>query len=185
MKKDVSKPYKYVLIFLVLFSSSMLLTNCNPSGSDDFGVGTVEGLRPIYALENANILHTAAKKINNPGKIYVYGDYLFISEKMQGIHIIDNSNPEFPQPVGFIQVPGNADMAVKENVLYVDNLKDLVAIDISDPTQTKEIKRIKNVFSASDQYPTQDGIYFECVDESKGYVIGWEKAILEDPKCRN
>ncbi|NIJ50958.1 LVIVD repeat-containing protein [Dyadobacter arcticus] len=84
--------------------------------------------------------------LEKPGKMYVKGNYLYVNEIKKGIHIIDNSNPSSPKFVSFINIPGNGDIAVRDNVLYADSFSDLVAIDISNPAEAKEIERVKNVF---------------------------------------
>ena len=66
----------------------------------------------------------------NPGKIYFKEGYIFINEELKGIHVIDNRNPENPQNIGFIEIPGNVDIAIKNNTLYADSYIDLGAIDI-------------------------------------------------------
>lgn len=86
------------------------------------------------------------RSLEQPGKMYVKGKYLFVNEIKKGIHIIDNSNPANPKFVTFINIPGNGDIAVRDNVLYADSFCDLVSIDISDPLAAKEVGRVKNVF---------------------------------------
>lgn len=84
--------------------------------------------------------------LKNPSKIYVKGNYLLISETWKGIHVIDNTNPSVPKNVGFIKVPGNVDMATKNNALYADMNRELWTIDISDPTNPSIKNIIENVF---------------------------------------
>jgi hypothetical protein len=86
--------------------------------------------------------------IGTPAKIYYKGGYIFISERLKGVHIIDNSNPTNPIKKGFIAIPGCLDMAIKNNTLYVDNAVDLVAISLLAMEQGKlQIdKRIPDVF---------------------------------------
>ena len=43
----------------------------------------------------------------------VNGNLIFVSERYRGIHVIDNSDPESPQDIAFIRVPGNIDIAMK------------------------------------------------------------------------
>ena len=88
-----------------------------------------------------------AQDLENPGKIYVKDNYLFINEVKKGIHVIDNSNPSFPKAISFIQILGNVDIAVKGNILYADSYTDFVAFDISNPKDVKEVSRTKEVFS--------------------------------------
>ena len=87
-----------------------------------------------------------ARTLQEPGKIYTKDGFLFINELKQGIHIIDNRNPDAPKMVAFVRIPGNGDMAVRDNILYADSYMDLVALDISDVTNIKQVKRMNNVF---------------------------------------
>lgn len=96
-------------------------------------------------FENS-VYSTNAKTLKNPGKIYAKDNYLFINEKYEGIHIIDNSDPENPENVGFINIPGSIDMAIKENIMYVDNAVDLVAISLTNFPDIIVAKRIKNIY---------------------------------------
>jgi hypothetical protein len=88
-----------------------------------------------------------AQDLENPGKIYVKDNYLFINEVKKGIHVIDNSNPSSPKAISFIQILGNIDIAVKDNVMYADSYTDFVALDISNPKDVKEISRTNEVFT--------------------------------------
>jgi hypothetical protein len=87
-----------------------------------------------------------ARQLLRPGKMYVKGDYLFVNEIKEGIHVIDNSDPKSPKFVSFINIPGNGDIAVRDNILFADSFSDLVALDISDPSTAKETGRVQNVF---------------------------------------
>jgi hypothetical protein len=89
-----------------------------------------------------------ARNLENPGKIYTIGKYLFINEIKQGIHIIDNSNPSAPRTVSFLKIPGNGDMAVRGNILYADSYSELVALNIADPLNIKEVGRVSGVFQS-------------------------------------
>ena len=94
----------------------------------------------------ANIKNNPSQEIEKPGKIYIQGNYIFLNEIDRGIHVIDNSNPAHPQNIAFIDIPGNMDLAVKDNILYADLYTDLVAIDISNPRQIVVKKFVENVF---------------------------------------
>ena len=108
---------------------------------------------PVYstvqALRDGGFSIAQARPLRHPGKIYSYGHYLLINEIDEGIHIIDNSDPAHPANLSFIQITGNRDMAVKENILYADNVVDLLAIDITDPLAPVLRKRLENVFQKS------------------------------------
>lgn len=106
-------------------------------------------LQPVYK-EKAVVLNEVgsqpAQTLKNPGKIYVYGNYLFVNEINKGVHIIDNTNPANPVNRRFINIPGNVDIAVKGNTLYADLYTDMLAIDISDPTNVNVAEVVANVF---------------------------------------
>ncbi len=90
---------------------------------------------------------SAARGLVNPGKLYTKDGFLFINELKQGIHIIDNRNPTSPKPLAFVNIPGNGDMAIRDNFLYADSYMDLVTFDISNLANIAEVARTRNVFS--------------------------------------
>lgn len=104
---------------------------------------------PVYkTVEEVRVPITAqaARELENPGKIYLYNNYVLVNELLEGVHVIDNSNPAAPQNIAFIPIPGNVDMAMKGNVMYADNYMDLVAIDLTAPGQASLLKRIESLF---------------------------------------
>ncbi len=100
---------------------------------------TKEKLRTIEIEE--------AQELKDPGKIYVYGDYLFINERFKGIHIYDNSDIANPIAVAFLSIPGNVDMAVRGGYLYADNFIDLLTFDLSDPQNPLLVNSQENVYT--------------------------------------
>lgn len=100
--------------------------------------------------------------LKKPGQMYLLGSWLLIGEQAKGIHIFDNSNPDDPKNVAFINLPGAVDMAVKDGFLYADNYIDLVVVDIKNPLQPSLVRRVENVFPFA-QF--SDG----------GYIIGYEE----------
>jgi hypothetical protein len=126
---------------------------------------------PVYkttAEVRANIKSNAPQALERPGKIYIRGSYIFLTETDRGIHVIDNSNPSQPKNIAFIDIPGTMDLAVKGNTLYADLFTDLVAIDITDPRQVHLQKTVENIFP-----PRYYGGYF-MADSSK-VIVNWEK----------
>ncbi len=172
------------LLWLATYCIALLLSNCTPE-PEEKEEAVREGYRPLYLSrdELQQVFTAAPHPLKNAGKIYVRGSFVFVNELNKGIHIINNQNPANPQNVAFLHIPGNVDIAVKDNILYADNGPDLLALDISNPVDTRLVKRIANVFP-NQSYPPQTGVSFECVDNSKGVVIGWEKTMLTNPKCR-
>ena len=89
----------------------------------------------------------SSRNIENPGKIYLKDNLIFINEKYLGIHVIDNTNPAEPENFAFIHVDGCIDMAMKDNVLYADNAVDLISLALNPQmTGIQVTSRIKNVF---------------------------------------
>ncbi|MEO0333471.1 MAG: hypothetical protein AAF223_17605, partial [Bacteroidota bacterium] len=86
----------------------------------------------------------------------------------QGVHIIDNSEPTQPEMISFINIPGNYDLAVQDNIMYADSYIDLLAIDISNPQDIRVLHREENVFPRFNSF----GFY---QDAQKGVVTRWEE----------
>ena len=119
---------------------------------------------------------TQPEEITQKGKICFYEGYLYVSEPGKGIHIIDNRNPSSPASVGFIELMGNADLAIRNNLLYADSYVDLVWFDISNPALPALKNRLENVFLQSFP-PIEEGIIdsevFSEAGRAKGVVVGW------------
>jgi hypothetical protein len=141
------------------------------------------GYRPVYGpQETKEITFLSPRTLKNPGKIYVYGPYLLINEKGEGIHVFNNADPSDPKPEGFIQLLGSTDMAIRNNILYADHMGNLVALQIN------SFADVENVGSLPLQnwnlgLPPPRQSHFECVDPDKGLVIAWQKVLLQNPDC--
>jgi hypothetical protein len=84
---------------------------------------TVVGYVPVYsAPSSAAVSFQPPRTLADPGKIYRYGNYLLINERNKGIHVFDNSDRSKPVALGFVEIIGNSDMAVRNDVLFADNL---------------------------------------------------------------
>ena len=169
---------KKIIVPLLSMVALLVLGSCDKDKSE-----TVMGMKPVYAsaadIERVDV--RTSEPLNNPGKIYVYQNYLLVNDHAKGIHIYDNTNPNAPVEVSFISIPGNKDFSVRNNTLYADNITDMVIFDISQPAQPVYKSRMKSVFPTQ-VFPDQAG-KFECVDPSKGIVLRWEKAQLVNPGC--
>jgi len=113
-------------------------------------------------------VNQAGQSLSVPGKIYIYGDYLFITEAGKGIHVVDNTNPVFPHFINFINIPGNVDIAINNNILYADNYVDLLAFDITNPKHITQVKRLDDAF---------DAYYY---DKSKGTIIAYKDTVVTE-----
>lgn len=72
-------------------------------------------------------LHKPSKYMVN--KLFIKDNFVFLNDVNRGVHILDYTNPTQPITV-FIDIPGNVDMAVRGNILYVDCFTSLIALDI-------------------------------------------------------
>lgn len=142
---------------------------------------------PIYMSREdfkTAVKKTSQEEIKEPGKIYIKDEYLFVNEVNKGIHVINNSNPASPEYVCFINIPGNVDMAIKGNLLYVDSYIDLVVINISDPVNPEEVDRYDNAFP--NIYPVYDFTYpIANIESDKGIIVGWKVEEVTEEKVSN
>lgn len=168
--------------FYVLFLVSLLATGCE----QDQCTRTEEYIayEPVYKrIDEMRIpaKYVGSQNLTSPGKIFYYKGYLLINEMHKGIHVIDNRNPEAPQNVGFIEVPGNLDMAVNNNILYADSYLDLVSIDISNPVSPVEVNRVQDVFQSFYSFDDQLGYLVEYVPTDISRTIDCSNANWGDP----
>lgn len=152
--------------------------------SSDLSDETVEAYVPVYKSydEMSKVELDPSKKLEKSGKIYIYKAALLVSEPGQGVHVFSNTDFRNPERVNFIVIPGNKDMELRNDILYVDNGLDLVSIDVSDINNIKVLNRTKDVFPYP-MYPDREGVKFVCPDPSKGYVVDWILDEVNDPKC--
>ena len=103
------------------------------------------------------------------GRIYLYRNIIFVNDPGKGVHVVDNSDPEKPEIIKFISIPGNYNISVKGDILFADSYMDLVALDINDIGSIEIVSRIEGVFTA---FNNQNNTFF---DPEKGVVVGWDQ----------
>lgn len=169
-----------------IFSGLLLLLLVISSCTDKI-YETFTANAPVYMsyeeLRSA-VKMSAPREINHPGKIYFKDQYVLVNEMMKGVHVIDVSDPANPQNKGFIEIPGNVDIAIKGNILYADSYIDLVSIDVSNFDNIIETGRVQQVFPYT--LPTYDTRYpIARIEQEKGVVTGWEvKSIRQEIEQR-
>ena len=142
---------------------------------------------PIYAqpTEIESVALQGPTATTSAGKIYAYGNYIFQNDQYKGYHIINNTIPANAQKVAFLKVPFSTEIAIKGGHLYCNNVSDLLVFDISNPVAPNLVKRVKNAFPIIEQnYPPVSNVFFECVDKTKGLVVGWEQKTIPTPACK-
>ena len=101
---------------------------------------------PVYMkredLEKSVKFIEGERKLEKTGKIYVKGSYIFINHPYRGVYIVDNSDPSQPTIRGFITAPGSLDIAIKGNIMYLDNSVDLVAFDLTTHAVTERLRNV-------------------------------------------
>jgi hypothetical protein len=162
--------------FILFFACVIFQSCCNECyDEDDIGNGAeYSAYEPIYwsrADFDSSIQLKPAQDIINSGKIYVIGDLLFVGEKREGFHVFDNSNVQNPMKIKFIQVHGSTDMAVRNNILYINQATDLITLQYDFVEENlKLVKRIENTFP---ELRSPDGYLVYDVPEDS-VVIDWK-----------
>jgi hypothetical protein len=75
-------------------------------------------------------------------------------------------------------VHANADIAVRNNIMYLDSYTDLLAFDISDPSHPALVSRVNDIFDFVNYYllPGYDiNLPLTDIDETKGVVLSWKE----------
>ncbi|WP_136465869.1 LVIVD repeat-containing protein [Flagellimonas onchidii] len=164
-------------ILFILTLTTLVFVSCDKNDDND-GYAEYLVAKPlvINKAEFANSVDIIAPRpIEESGKVYTYKDYIFINDKFQGIHVINNSNPSQPRKMGFIEIPGNVDISVKDDFLYADSLSDLIVIDISNITDIKFVKRLENVLHNNIFWPFEADIVENAdFDYETEILIGWK-----------
>ena len=142
-----------------------------PSASDS------RRAQPIYlgyeALRAA-VRSDAPRAITAIGRLYLYGDFVFLNSLNEGVHVIDNRDPENPVNLAFLVIPGNTELEIRDDYLYADSYVDLVTLDLDNPSQIGEVARQEGIFAWDACQNVPDDVYFfdSDLDETCGVVIG-------------
>lgn len=119
------------------------------------------------------------QSISENGNIYIKDQYLFIVSPDKGIHFIDNSNPAYPNNLGFLNLKGCTNMAIRGNHLYANSFIDLVIFDISSLTNPVEVSRVEDLFPQA--LPVMEKNYAVApIDKNLGVVTAWEYQEVEE-----
>lgn len=135
-------------------------------------------LRAVGEIRQAGAF-TAPKKMTEMGKMCFYKDYLYVSAPGEGIHIIDNRQPSAPCAVGFVELPGTYELAIRADRLYADSYIDLVWFDLSDPARPEVKGRVENVFEqvlppTGNERGYDYGRCYAVAERADSVVVGWK-----------
>lgn len=160
------------LIFILL---SVVFFSCN-NDKVEYEIITVATPDVMSKAEfRTSVEVLGPQNIEEAGKIYAYGNYIFVNDKFQGIHIIDNTNPVLPQAIAYIKLPGNVDISIKNNYLYADSSVDLVVFDISNINGISQVARLEDVFNVYDyQIPVEtQEVNWGNFNFDDQIIVGW------------
>ncbi len=182
MKLKISR--HIVLLALVVLS----LTSCDDGFVNPALGETVECLVPVYAPYDENfeeIFRTDAREFENLGNIVLYKEYIFLIERLQGIHVLDNSDPAMPVNLHFLNIPGVSELTIDEDILFVNYGVNLILIDISDLSSITVVDAIEDFYPIEELQLTPPDYFgsFECVDTDKGIVVDWITDTRYNPNC--
>lgn len=127
---------------------------------------------PVYATraQLADIQIQNPKQTAKNAKIYLKDQYIFVNDNRDGFHIVDNSDPSNPKKLKYLKALGCTDVAIRNNVLYVNQATDLVALKINTSTnEVQVLKRIENVFPA---IQSPDG--FDGIPMTDKIIVDWK-----------
>ena len=127
-------------------------------------VASLEDIRSSFAVEESRALE-------NPKKIYVYQDLLFVVDEYQGFQILDNSDPSNPSPMQFVKLLGCTDIAVRNGTIYANQGPDLVSINYDGTGNLQIVQRAQNVMDNHIQ--SEDGFVY-------GFLKEW---VTEEVEC--
>lgn len=188
--KKRCQPFKYLFMkkhFLKIFIATVATTAFFSSCIKDTcrKTKTYTLLQPVYknwSEVEQNIKSDNAQPIIHPGKLYIKGKYIFLNEINKGVHIIDNTNPAAPQNIAFINIPGNIDIAVKNDILYADIYTRLLTIDVANPLQSAVVKVTESVFPyrvySNGFYADSNKIIVDWISKDTTVVEGCESPVI-------
>lgn len=143
---------------------------------------------PILAAKaevRTSIVVEPPKPINQAGKIYTYLNYVFVNDRGEGVHVIDNTNAVSPEKVAYIKIPGNYDIEVRNDILYADSYGDLILFDVSNSNSITMIditEDVFNNFAFSQTNHTQDFDFINYLEDfnlDENYIVGWTYESVE------
>jgi hypothetical protein len=149
LKKSIIKSFFINLKLSILICLVFTVQSCIYYGGTDDSVNfwpEVPIVMDRMDFENA-ISFSAPKEMAKTGKIYVKDQYAFICDVNKGFHIFDYSDAENPVEIGFLTVPGATDMAIRNNLIYINQAVDLITVSYQSADNSFEVlHRARNVF---------------------------------------
>ena len=168
----MKRPCLFLFFCVLVFESCCFYGNCDDDFDDNPQAFSL--YEPIF-LSRTDLEQSVQLKeptqISNSGKIYIKDNLLFINELRKGFHVFDNSNPENPIKIKFIEIPGSTDLAIRENILYINQATDLIAAHFDFTANNLSVtKRVENTFP---ELLSPDGYYAYDIP-ANSIVVDWK-----------
>lgn len=139
---------KKLFTLAILAALTCSLTSCLEERCEE--ERTVIGFEPITVSSaewrNSSFFCGVGLPVCTTSSFYVYGNYLFMVEENEGLHIYDNTDSDNPVPVTFMEAPGGQGIAVRNGILYMNQYTDLVAFSLENPEKPELVGRTEDVF---------------------------------------
>lgn len=143
-----------------------------------FTTSSQDQFEPILMLREdmeAAVQLRSSREIEKPGKIWVFDQYIFVIEQYKGIHVLNNADPGNPKNVGFIQIDGCTDVAVKNDIIYANNAVDLIGVQaLADYKAISVVSRNRNILP---ELESPEGWYsndFQKHRPANTVIVRWE-----------
>ncbi|MDR3133664.1 MAG: hypothetical protein LBU42_06535 [Prevotellaceae bacterium] len=92
-KKCIIRVFDFIIVTMCGSLLALLLLNSCNNIEDTITYMVNEPVYMSYSDFRTPPPVQTAQAITSPGKICLYGDYIFINDVNKGFHIIDNTNP--------------------------------------------------------------------------------------------
>lgn len=108
--------------------------------------------------------------LSAPFKILSNDNYYFVGDMLKGVHVFEKK-ARGASYLCFIECKYIKDFELADNLLFCNNLVDMVVIDVSNPMEINILHRQKNHFNRFTSYKESWNIPYE---EGKGLIAGTE-----------
>jgi len=164
----------YYYLFLVL-----ILLGCENNSEDIYRYSKIISQSkdyPVYLdMSEAGKIQVIAKLPQSaPFKILSNDRYYFVGEMLKGIHVYEKTGNSVNY-LCFIECRYIKDFELTNNLLFCNNLVDLVVLDVTNPLQINLLHREKNQFNRFTSYSNYWNIPYV---EGKGIIAGTERHVL-------
>ncbi|HFA47390.1 MAG TPA: hypothetical protein ENJ95_00075 [Bacteroidetes bacterium] len=143
---------------------------------------TYISVEPVYVtleeVRNSTAVREEPRELKEPGQIYYYNNTMYVVEKREGVHVIDNTDPRNPVNTAFIKIAGNQDIAIKDGLMYANSYVDMLVIDLQD---YQVVGRAEGIIQPFWEDLANDRILVEYVEKEVTEVMSCEEqdALIE------